>query len=272
MSSGEKTTDLSERYRLAQEIVRKAGELAMQHYGRRGLNVYSKGVQDVVTEADKACEGLIARAVLDAFPTDSFLGEEGGLQNPGSNIVWVVDPIDGTSNFVREIPFWCVSLCILLDRRPLVGVLYDPVNEDFYVAAAGSGAFKNGKIIRPSTVTRLEEALVGLGFSFRRPVEGHVQVIESCLTAHCEYNRLGSGALSLAYVGEGRLDGYWEAHMNSWDAAGGIAIVKAAGGYASDFFDGDGLLQGNSILAAAPGIAGQLKNLVADGNFFADSP
>jgi myo-inositol-1(or 4)-monophosphatase len=262
MSSGEKITDLRERYRLAQEIVRKAGELAMQHYRRRGLNVYSKGVQDVVTEADRACEKLIATAVFDAFPNDSVLGEEGGLQNPGNSIVWVVDPIDGTSNFVREIPFWCVSLGIVLDRHPLIGVIYDPVNEDFYAAAANSGAFKNGKIIRPSNATRLEEALVGLGFSFRRPAGNLVRAIESCLTAHCEYNRLGSGALSLAYVGDGRLEGYWEAHMNSWDAAAGIAIVRAAGGYANDFFAGDGLQQGNSVLAAAPGIANQLKKLL----------
>jgi myo-inositol-1(or 4)-monophosphatase len=262
MSSGEKTTDLTERYRLAQEIVKEAGELAMQYYRRRGLNVYSKGVQDVVTEADNACEKLIARAVFDAFPNDSFLGEEGGIQNPGSNIVWVVDPIDGTSNFVRGIPFWCVSLGIVLDRRPCIGVLYDPVNEDFYSAAEHSGAFKNGKIIRPSKVTRLDEALVGLGFSFRRPVGVHVRAIESCLTAHCEYNRLGSGALSLAYVGDGRLTGYWEAHMNSWDAAGGIAIVRAAGAYANDFFSGDGLQHGNSILTAAPGIADQLRKLL----------
>lgn len=263
MSSEEKTADLTERYRLAQEIVRKAGELAMQHYRRReSLSVYSKGVQDVVTEADKACEKLIARAVFDAFPKDSVLGEEGGFQNPGSNIVWVIDPIDGTSNFVRGIPFWCVSLGIVLDRRPLIGVIYDPVNEDFYTAAADSGAFRNGKVIHPSSVTRLEVAHVGLGFSFRRPVGDHVRAVERCLAAHCEYSRLGSGALSLAYVGDGRLEGYWEAHMNSWDAAGGIVIVMAAGGYANDFFAGEGLQRGNSILAAAPGLANQLKKLL----------
>ena len=262
MSPGERTNYLLERHRLAQEVVRKAGELAMQYYRRRGLSVRSKGVQDVVTEADKACEELIARAVFDAFPNDSFLGEEGGLQNPGSNIVWVVDPIDGTSNFVRGIPFWCVSLGIVCERRPLAGVIYDPINEDFYTAAEDSGAFKNGNIIHPSNITILEEALIGLGFSYRRPVGDHVRAIESCLTAHCEYNRLGSGALSLAYVADGRLAGYWEAHMNSWDAAGGIAIVRAAGAYANDFFAGDGLHQGNSILTAAPGIADQLMKLL----------
>ena len=263
MSSEEKTANLAERYRLAQEIVRKAGELAMRHYGQRAtLGVSSKGVQNMVTEADKACESLIAEAVVDAFPEDSVLGEEGGFQDRRSSIVWVVDPIDGTSNFIRGIPFWCVSLGIVRDRRPVIGVIYDPVNEDFYAAAMGSGAFRNGKAIRPSSVAKLEEAIVGLGFSFRRPVRDHVRAIDTCLTAHCEYNRLGSGALSLAYVGEGRLDGYWEAHMNSWDAAGGIAIVMAAGGYTNDFFAGDGLHRGNCILAAAPGVAQQLKALL----------
>ncbi|MGH6874728.1 MAG: inositol monophosphatase family protein, partial [Aestuariivirgaceae bacterium] len=260
MSSEEKTADLTERYRLAQDVVRKAGELAMRYYGRgEALGVSSKGVQDMVTEADKACEKLIVEAVLDAFPNDSVLGEEGGFQNRRGSVVWVVDPIDGTSNFVRGIPFWCVSLGIVRDRRPVIGVIYDPVNEDFYAAAVGSGAFRNGKAIRPSMVTTLDEATIGLGFSFRRPVGDHARAIETCLSAHCEYNRLGSGALSLAYVGEGRLDGYWEAHMNSWDAAGGIAIVTAAGGYANDFFAGEGLQRGNSILVAAPGVAQQLK-------------
>jgi myo-inositol-1(or 4)-monophosphatase len=263
MSSEEKTADLAERYSLAQDVVKKAGELAMRHYGRReALGVSSKGVQDMVTEADKACEKLIAEAVLAAFPKDSVLGEEGGFQNRDSNIVWVVDPIDGTSNFIRGIPFWCVSLGIVRDGCPVIGVIYDPVNEDFYAAAVGSGAFRNGRAIRPSSVAKIEEATVGLGFSFRRSVGDHVRAVETCLTAHCEYNRLGSGALSLAYVGEGRLDGYWEAHMNSWDAAGGIAIVRAAGGYANDFFAGEGLHRGNSILAAAPGVAQQLKELL----------
>ena len=107
-----------------------------------------------------------------------FSAKKEGFKIRGSNIVWVVDPIDGTSNFIRGIPFWCVSVGIVLDRHPLVGVIYDPVNEDFYAAAVGYGAFKNGKLIRPSNVTRLEEALVGLGFSFRRPVGDHVRAIE----------------------------------------------------------------------------------------------
>jgi myo-inositol-1(or 4)-monophosphatase len=264
MSSAEKA-GLTERYRLAQEVVRKAGELALHHYRRReNLAISLKGVQNVVTEADKACEKLIAQRILEAFPTDSILGEEGGYQNPGSDIVWVVDPVDGTSNFVRGIPFWCVSLGIVIGLRPVIGVIFDPVNDDFYAAANGLGAFRNGTAIRASSVARLQDAHVGLGFSFRRPVGDHVRAVENCLAAHCEYNRLGSGALSLAYVADGRLEGYWEAHMNSWDAAGGIAIVKAAGGYANDFFAGEGLDQGNAILAAAPGLADQLRKLLGD--------
>jgi myo-inositol-1(or 4)-monophosphatase len=259
MSSDNKIVDFQERYRLAQEVVRKAGELALHYYRQRGsLAVISKGVQDLVTEADKACEQMIAQSVLGEFPHDSFLGEEGGYQNPGSGIVWVVDPIDGTSNFIRGIPFWCVSLGIVNELQPVAGVIYDPVNGDFYAASIESGARKNGQAVRASGATSLREATVGLGFSFRRPVSDHVRAVESCLRAHCEYCRLGSGALSLAYVSDGRLDGYWEAHMNSWDAAGGLAIVKAAGGYVSDFFAHDGLRRGNFILVAAPALAEEL--------------
>jgi myo-inositol-1(or 4)-monophosphatase len=243
----------------AHDVADRAAEISMSYFLGE-FEVRQKADLSPVTQADLEVETAVREMIAARFPADAITGEEHG-EGAGDR-VWIVDPIDGTSNFIRGIPFWCVSLGIVRDGRPVVGVIYDPVNEDFYAAAAGAGAFRNGKAIRPSSVTKIEEATVGLGFSFRRPVGDHARAVETCLAAHCEYNRLGSGALSLAYVSEGRLDGYWEAHMNSWDAAGGIAIVMAAGGYANDFFAGEGLHRGNSILAAAPGVAQQLKKLL----------
>ena len=140
-------------------------------------------------------------------------------------------------------------------------MIYDPVNDELYHSLSGNGAFRNETPIRVSQAAKLEEAHVGLGYSYRRPVKEHASAVEACLTAHCEYSRTGSGALSLAYVADGRFDGYWEGHMNSWDAAGGLAIVREAGGWISDFFAGDGLNSGNPILAATPALANAFKKL-----------
>jgi myo-inositol-1(or 4)-monophosphatase len=255
---------LEHRYEVAKVLARRAGNLAMQYYERReAINIQSKGVQNLVTDADKECEKLIARAVFEDFPGDCFLGEEAGFQNKGSSTIWIVDPIDGTSNFIRRIPFWCVSVGIAVDLRPVIGVVYDPVRDELYHSLAGEGAFRNDAAIAVSGVDSLDQAMVGLGFSYRRPIREHAAAVESCLAAHCEYNRLGSGSLSLAYVADGRLDGYWEGHMNSWDAAGGLALVLEAGGWSSDFFAGGGLENGNPILAATPRLAEPLMKLLA---------
>jgi myo-inositol-1(or 4)-monophosphatase len=251
---------LNLRYDLAKQLARGAGDLAMRYYGQP-MSVEYKGIQNVVTEADKVCEKLIATAVLKHFPGDSILGEEAGRQNEGSDTVWIIDPIDGTANFARKIPFWCVSVGIVVDLKPVVGVIYDPVREELYHSLVGRGAFRNERPIKVSGLDDLKKAHVGLGFSYRRPVEEHVRAVESCLIANCEYSRLGSGALSLAYVADGRFDGYWEGHMNSWDATAGLALVKEAEGWTSDFFADDGLNSGNSTLAATPALAHAFRRL-----------
>jgi myo-inositol-1(or 4)-monophosphatase len=173
----------------------------------------------------------------------------------------VIDPIDGTHNFLTGIPFWCVSLALVTGGEAKLGLIYDPTADELFSAAAGAGAFLNGAPMRVSGETDLGRARLCVGFSYRRPVSDHVRAIEACLTAGCEYLRLGSGALALAYVAAGRFDGYWERHMNSWDAAAGIALVREAGGWTNDFPAGEGLERGNEILAATPGLVEQFKEL-----------
>ena len=254
--------DLEHRYGLARDLGRRAGELAMHYYGRRGaMGVVSKGLQDVVTRADKECEKLIAATVLENFPQDSFLGEETGFQNRGSGTIWIVDPIDGTGNFVRQIPLWCVSIGIIVGLKPVVGVICDPVREELYHSLQGRGAFRNDEPVKVSEISDLREAQVGLGFSHRQSGKQHAEAVASCIAAQGDYRRLGSGSLSLAYVADGRLDGYWESHMHSWDAAAGLALVRAAGGWCSDYFAGDGLNSGNAVLAAAPMLVEPLRKL-----------
>jgi myo-inositol-1(or 4)-monophosphatase len=257
----------AERFAFAQGAALAAGELAMPHYrDRAALAVESKGLQDVVTVADKAVEKMLVARIAAAFPGDVVLGEEGGFSDEwnGTRPLWVIDPIDGTANFARGLPLWCVSIGILVDGKPAAGVIYNPVNGELHAAMSGNGATCNGEPIRVSAVTDQKQARIGLGFSYRRAPSIHVDNVERLLTNGCEYSRLGSGALGMAYVADGRFEGYFEPHINAWDVAAGVVIVREAGGWTNDFFAGQALTAGNPILAAAPGVQGFLKRELWD--------
>ncbi len=257
-----KRADLDGRARIAGDVVREAGKLAARYYRRRHrIAVESKGVQDLVSEADRACEEIIVARLGSAFPDDSFLGEEGGFRGNGST-VWVIDPIDGTANFLRGINHWCVSIGLLVDRVAVLGLVFDPVAGELFTAMRGAGASLNGKPIRVSGQTDISDARIGIGFSYRRPVGPHARDIEALLSAHCEYSRLGSGALGMAYTAAGRFDGYWERHINAWDVLGGLVIVQEAGGMTNDYLADDFLRNGNEILAATPQLFEPLSRLL----------
>lgn len=254
--------ELDARARAATLAVRQAGALAAGYYGRReALSITVKSLQDVVSEADIACEDLIVDSLTRAFPDDSFLGEERGLRKNG-DATWVIDPIDGTANFVRGISFWCVSLGLLVGGEPVVGLIYDPVADELFSATRGGGAFLNDSPIRVSGETRLDRARLCIGFSYRRPVGPHAADVKRLLDAHCEYSRLGSGALGMAYTACGRFDGYWERHNNVWDVAAGLVLVAEAGGRCNDFLAGDALDNGNETLAASPALFEPLRALL----------
>jgi myo-inositol-1(or 4)-monophosphatase len=260
-------TELDHRLRVAEAVVREAGRVAADHFSRRELlSVHRKGAQDLVSEADRACEDLIVAGLTRLFPKDGFLGEERGSRNLEADAIWIIDPIDGTHNFLTGIPFWCVSVGLVVGGELALGVIYHPVAAELYAARKGGGAFLNGHTIKVSGESDLTRARIGIGFSYRRPVAPHVRAIDGLLSAGCEYLRLGSGALGLAFTAAGRLDGYWERHINSWDAAAGLVLVSEAGGYANDFLAGDGLNQGNELLVATPSLVAQLQRLTGFGN------
>ncbi|WP_368912074.1 inositol monophosphatase [Taklimakanibacter deserti] len=257
------SNEIELRYWAALAVVREAGERAADHYRRRHeLDVERKGTQDLVSEADRACEDMIVGALKRLFPQDGFLGEERGVQNKDAKTVWIIDPIDGTANFLRGIPFWCVSLGLLAQGEFAIGVIYNPITDELYAARQGHGASLNGRRIEVSKVKKLDEARLAIGFSYRRPVAPHAEAVKALLDAHCEYSRLGSGALGLALTADGRLDGYWEAHINVWDVAAGLCIVKEAGGSVNDFLGEDGLRKGNAVLASTPRLYAPLKSLL----------
>jgi myo-inositol-1(or 4)-monophosphatase len=257
------TDEIELRYWAALGVVREAGERAADQYRRRHeLDIERKGTQDLVSEADRACEDMIVGALSRLFPQDGFLGEERGAQNARAKATWIIDPIDGTANFLRGIPFWCVSLGLLAAGEFVIGVIYNPITDELYAARQGQGATLNGRKIEVSKTNTLDEARLAIGFSYRRPVAPHAEAVKALLDAHCEYSRLGSGALGLALTADGRLDGYWEAHINVWDVAAGLCIVNEAGGRVNDFLGEDGLTKGNAVLASTPHLHARLTDLL----------
>lgn len=257
---------LQDRYAFAQGLAREAANLAYDYYERRAeLAIESKGLQDVVSIADKKVEALIRSALEERFPEDGFLGEESGAsgQAAAGQAVWVVDPIDGTSCFLSGMPTWCVSIAMVLDGEIEIGVICDPNVDELYAARRGGGTFLNGKRQPTPPAQSVKDGLFGTGFSHRSRPQDLVPFIDGLLREGGMFMRNGSGALMLAYVAVGRLVGYYEPHINSWDSLAGLLLVREAGGWTCDFLADDGLTRGNLCAAAAPAVAEAVQELMA---------
>ncbi len=253
--------DIDARLEAAVAIIQDAGALALDYFrARDALVIEQKGVQDLVSRADRETEALILSRLQAAFPGDAILGEETGLHGDAP-IVWVVDPIDGTDNYLRGNPYWCVAIALVVDGRTELGLTLDPNTGELYLARRGEGAWCNHRRLTISATTAVERAKILLGFSYRCPHEPHAELVGKLLARRCEYGRHGSGALSLAHVAAGRYEGYVELHMNAWDALGGLLLVEEAGGVVNDFLAHDGLRRGNLTYAAAPGIDAFLRQV-----------
>ena len=246
--------DLDRRLEVAVAAAREAGVLARSEFANlERITIEKKGLQDFVSGADREVERLLKARLLGAFPDDGFLGEEfGGAEGAG---VWVVDPIDGTGNFVRGIPLFGISIAYWQAGESTVGVIYDPIHEELYAARKGGGATKNEKPIRVREVAGLEDAVLGMGFSVKHGREELVAALHAFLLGGAEFRRLGAAVLCLAWVAEGRLDGFWHTNLNAWDALAGMLIVREAGGVANRAFGVGELLHRAPTLVSAPGIA-----------------
>ncbi len=252
---------LDARFAAALELATEAGALALRMRPSPGAaTVTLKGAQDWLTEADGAVERFLSDRLATLFPADGFQGEEGGKARGGS-LRWVVDPIDGTSNYARGRRRFCVSLALLEDRTPLIGVLVAPAMGETFAARLGGGATLDGAAIRAAATTELARALVEVGWSHRRPVAAFAALMQRVIEAGAAPRASGSGALGLADVAAGRSDAYVELHINLWDVAAALVLLREAGAHVSPFLEGDGPERGNPILACAPGIAAELTRV-----------
>jgi myo-inositol-1(or 4)-monophosphatase len=252
--------EIDRRLAVATAVAREAGAVARRWFERRReLVVEHKGRQDFVSEADREVEALIRERLASALPEDGFFGEESGGA-PGESF-WAVDPIDGTTNFLRGIPLYAVSLAFVHQRETLVGAVYVPPTDRMFQGVRGRGAEVDGRPLRVSGCAVLEDALVGIGSSLRVAPASLADVFRELYLWPADLRRLGSAAVALAFVADGTLDAFFEAHLSPWDALAGLLLVREAGGWTSDFTAGDGLARGNAVLACAPALQAELARI-----------
>ena len=234
------------------KAARAAGNVILRHVAKLdGLNIVEKARQDYASEVDSLAEKEIIRELRRAFPDHAFLCEESGALGQ-ARFTFVVDPLDGTSNYLRGIPHYCVSIGLLDGDEPLHAVVYDPLRNDIFTATRGGGAYLNERRIRVANRAEIEGAMLITGFPPRERsrLRPHLDAIASLLEQAEDVRRTGSAALDLAYVACGRADAYFEAGVKPWDVAAGILLVREAGGRTCDFRGGTGSLRNGQIVAA----------------------
>jgi myo-inositol-1(or 4)-monophosphatase len=255
-------SDLAARAAFAQELARTAGALATRYFRREiEFEAECKGPQDWVSAADRAVEAHIRAALARAFPGDAMLGEESG--GALGDRLWVVDPIDGTLNFVHGVRYWCVSLAFVADGVREIGVIHDPSLDELFWARRGEGAWCGTQRLSVSACAALDRALVAAGYVPRHPLAAHLATRAALFAAGAAVKDMGAGALMLAHVAAGRYDAFLEPHMHPWDALAGLTLIEEAGGRVLPYPGPGGLAAGGRVIAAAPGLYAALAALPA---------
>lgn len=243
---------------IAIKAARRAGSVILRHSGQLDrLTIESKGRNDFVSEVDHQAEAEIIDTIQRAFPDHSILAEEtGAKENSASSYQWVIDPLDGTTNFLHGYPQFAVSIAVLNNKRLDQAVVFDPLRNELYTASRGEGAKLNDRRIRVSGVHRLENALIGTGFPYKsyEHLEVWIDCFRALLPKTSGVRRAGSAALDLAHVASGRLDGFWEMDLKPWDIAAGCLLIQEAGGLFSDFNGGQEYMSSGNIVAGNPKI------------------
>lgn len=254
----------SERLNFARDLGERAGKLGMEFFRRLdSLTIEAKGHQDLVSEADREVELFVRRELAKAYPDDGIIGEEHARTIGTTGFDWVIDPIDGTANFVRGIPAWCVAIACAKDGVTVTGVIHEPATGETFYGEKGGGAWLNGKPIRATQSTSLGDGSLGIGFSSRRETSAVPGLIRDLLARGGVFYRNASGALMLAYVASGRLLGYIENHMNSWDCVAGLLLIEEAGGIIVRPDPNTVLTEGTVIVAGGPDVFGDIYALCA---------
>lgn len=251
------------------KAARKAGTVILRHADHIDrLNIESKGRNDFVSEVDRMAEAEIIQVISNAYPDHAILAEESGeLQNneSESKYKWIIDPLDGTTNFLHGYPQYAVSIAVSDHNKLDQAVVFDPLRDELFIASRGKGAQLNDKKIRVSKATKMESALLGTGFPFKDfdKLDLWVETFKQLLPETSGVRRAGSAALDLAHVACGRLDGFWEFGLKPWDMAAGCLLIQEAGGITTDFDESDNYLGSGNIIAGSPKIYEQMVKILS---------
>jgi myo-inositol-1(or 4)-monophosphatase len=246
---------------IAVRAARRAGSVINRASLAGGeLNVRSKRVNDFVTQVDDGAEQAIIEIVRKAYPDHGFLAEESGASAGQADYTWIIDPLDGTTNFIHGFPQYCVSIGVQHRGALTHAVVYDPIRNELFTASKGRGAYLNDRRIRVSRCAKLSDALVGTGFPFRemKRVDLYMKQLRGMMAHSAGVRRAGAAALDLAYVACGRLDAFWELGLSQWDMAAGALLIQEAGGLVGDLGGEQGFMECGDICAATPKVFAQL--------------
>lgn len=224
-----------------------------------------KARNDWVSDADRESEAAIVAAIREHCPTDAFLGEETGRSAGSSSRTWVIDPLDGTSNYLQHFPMWCVSIALRDREQTVAAVIYEPLRDLFFAGERRGGAFRNGERMRVSDHRGVEGSFLATGFPFRAQeyVDAYVRIFADVIRTSKGVRRAGSAALDLAYTAAGVFDGFFEMHLAPWDVAAGALLVEEAGGVVTDFSGGQRWFERGNIVGATPRVHEQLMPIIA---------
>ncbi len=245
---------------IAVRAARNAGNIivrAMEHIDR--LNITTKSENDFVTEVDRAAEQEIIRTIRKAFPGHGILAEESGSIS-GDNYTWIIDPLDGTTNYLHGFPQFSVSIALQHKQVLEQAVIYDPLRQELFTASRGRGAQLNERRIRVTSRSSLDGSLLGTGFPFKQQqyLDAYLETFKALFPMSAGIRRAGSAALDLAYVAAGRMDGFWEIGLNPWDMAAGILLIEEAGGFVCDFGGEKDYFKTGNVVAANPKLMKQI--------------
>ncbi|OGA00352.1 MAG: inositol monophosphatase [Betaproteobacteria bacterium RBG_19FT_COMBO_58_11] len=227
------------------------------------LTVERKGVSDYVSEVDRMAEQAIVETLMEAYPDHAILAEEGGAQGQ-SDYLWIIDPLDGTTNFLHGFPQFAVSIGLQIKGVLNLAVVYDPTRNELFTATRGRGAHLNDRRLRVSKQTRLQESLIGTGFPYRdfTYLDDYLKMFRELLPKTAGLRRPGCASLDLAYVAAGRYDGFWEAGLKPWDMAAGVLLIQEAGGLVTDFDGGENYLATGNVVGGNPKVFSQLLQVI----------
>ena len=245
--------------------VREGGRVILMYFNQLDrLEYSSKGRNDYVSQADVEAERAVLDVLTRAYPDHGIIAEESGKRE-GSEYTWIIDPLDGTTNFLHGFPMFAVSVAVKRAGVLEHGVVYDPLHDEMFTASRGEGAQLNGKRIRVSTTRKLAPSLLGTGFPFRDLgiIEPWMRSFQSLLPKTSGIRRAGAAALDLAYVAAGRLDGFWEFGLKPWDMAAGALLIREAGGLVADVSGGQDFLESGNLVSANPLIFEEFRKIVA---------